>query len=114
MRLVAITSYDGSRFFGIQTQQGAAVTVMESFERALAKCGIFQKAVYAGRTDTGVHETSQPIAFDVDDFWAKKIEAYGGEILLKTLNSKLPDSIKIKKLYEADSDSVVVLNLKFW
>ena len=104
MRLVAITSYDGSRFFGIQTQQGVAVTVMESFERAMAKCGIFQKAVYAGRTDAGVHATYQPIAFDVDDFWAKKIEAYGGEILLKTLNSKLPDSIKIKKLYEANSD----------
>lgn len=102
--MFAVASYDGSKFFGFQTQHGAVDTVMESFERALSKCGIFHKPLYAGRTDAGVHATFQPIAFDIDEFWAKKITAHGGTILLNTINAKLPDSIRIKKLYEVSDD----------
>mgnify|MGYP002150069889 CR=1 FL=1 len=57
-----MASYDGSKFFGFQTQHGAVNTVMESFKRALSKCGIFHKPLYAGRTDAGVHARGQVVS----------------------------------------------------
>ncbi len=66
MRYAARIEYDGSRFCGWQRQVGVA-TVQESLELALGKVANEKIVVHtAGRTDTGVHATSQFVHFDTD------------------------------------------------
>lgn len=56
--------YDGSRFFGFQTQRQKP-TVQEALERAAARVADRPVRVHcAGRTDTGVHAICQVVHFD--------------------------------------------------
>lgn len=94
MRVLAVTAYDGSRFFGSQIQDDSTPTVMGKFEEVLKSVGIFSSPTASGRTDSGVHALCQPIAFDIPHYWENQLEK------LKThLNAKLHPYIKIKRLF---------------
>ncbi len=97
--MLAITSYDGSRFFGSQVQDGGTPTVMGRFEEALKSVGIFCAPLASGRTDSGVHATCQPIAFDVPVYWENELEK-----LKEHLNAKLSPYIKIKNISTVDEN----------
>ena len=96
MRYFIEFAYDGSSFFGYQIQPNQ-ISVQEELEKALST--ILRepiKTTAAGRTDTGVH--------------AKKMFAHfeTGQILkddlVYKLNSFLPESISIKRIFEVASD----------
>jgi len=63
-RVVLGLEYDGSRFFGFQTQRQKP-TVQEELERAAGRVADQPVRVHcAGRTDTGVHAICQVVHFD--------------------------------------------------
>lgn len=64
MRIALCLEYDGSAFHGWQTQAGGG-TVQDALEAALTEiAGESVSVVCAGRTDAGVHATSQVVHFD--------------------------------------------------
>ena len=65
-RIAVGLEYDGSRFFGFQSQRRADTpTVQECVERALSQVADEPIGlVCAGRTDSGVHATGQVIHFE--------------------------------------------------
>jgi len=65
LRRIALgLEYDGSRFYGFQTQRQQP-TVQQELERALARVADAPVTVHcAGRTDTGVHACCQVVHFD--------------------------------------------------
>jgi tRNA pseudouridine38-40 synthase len=93
MRVKAVISYDGSRFFGFQCLKNQKRTISYEIYKSLQKMGINSKIVGSGRTDKGVHATSQVIHFDVPNFWNEP------ERLKSYLNRHLHPDIHIKKLY---------------
>ncbi|MBD3807555.1 MAG: tRNA pseudouridine(38-40) synthase TruA [Epsilonproteobacteria bacterium] len=97
MRIKATISYDGSHFFGFQSQKSSHDTVVGSLNVALKNLGIDSNIVGAGRTDKGVHATNQIISFDLPPFWNDPVK------LKKELNQKLK-YIKIKKISVADNN----------
>jgi tRNA pseudouridine38-40 synthase len=104
LRILAITTYDGSKFFGLQSQKNEKNTVLGHFSVALSKMGIFSKLLASGRTDAGVHATYQPITFDLPEFWIQKMELFGVGFLLSHLNKQLSPYIYVKKLYSVQDD----------
>jgi tRNA pseudouridine38-40 synthase len=88
-----VLAYDGTDFFGWQTQPGQR-TVQETLEQAIAavtgepriRCNA------SGRTDAGVHAVGQVVNF----FTSSNLSP---SILLKAVNAHLPDDIAI---YSAD------------
>ncbi len=91
-------SYDGSCYSGYQKQSGFR-TIQEEIERALSEINnsnhvdIFS----SGRTDKGVHALNQKIHFDLD----MNISLYN---LREALNSKLPEDIYVKSIFQVDDD----------
>ena len=88
MRILLTISYDGTDFCGYQVQVDKR-TVQLELEKALkAVTGKDIKTVASGRTDSGVHATSQKVHFD-----------YQGTIPVKSfvnaLNSVLPSDIRV-------------------
>lgn len=66
MRIALGVEYDGTRFYGWQSQPGTR-TVQECVELALSKVADHPvRVVTAGRTDTGVHALGQVVHFDTD------------------------------------------------
>jgi len=64
MRQALALEYDGRGFCGFQSQPSGC-SVQDALERALgAIAGAHVRAVAAGRTDAGVHATSQIVHFD--------------------------------------------------
>jgi tRNA pseudouridine38-40 synthase len=64
MRFAIATEYDGRAFCGFQSQPSGC-GVQDALERALsAIAGAPVQAAAAGRTDAGVHATSQIVHFD--------------------------------------------------
>ena len=64
MRIALMVEYDGSQYHGWQAQTDLH-TVQKSVEQALCRVADGEvEVVCAGRTDTGVHATSQIIHFD--------------------------------------------------
>lgn len=64
MRIALCVEYDGSAFRGWQTQTGGG-TVQDALEAALSEIASEPiSVVCAGRTDAGVHATSQVVHFD--------------------------------------------------
>lgn len=99
MRYRGTLAYDGTNFQGFQRQKDGVPTVQSAVEVAIAHFnrGVRVPVIPAGRTDTGVHATGQVIAFDLD--WKHDARA-----LLRAINSKLPLSIALHDLSEADPD----------
>lgn len=87
--LALVLAYDGAGFAGSQLQAGAR-TVQGEVEAALSD--LFHepiKAVFAGRTDRGVHAAGQVVSCpDVRPVW-------GLEAVAKALNSRFPDDLAI-------------------
>ncbi|MCI0683844.1 MAG: tRNA pseudouridine(38-40) synthase TruA [Gemmataceae bacterium] len=107
MRNLKITlSYDGSDFFGWQTQPGKR-TVQETLEAAIAKLtGEERIRVNAsGRTDAGVHALGQ-----VANFYSRT--ALATAKLVPAINAHLPDDIAVleaadmPQAFDANHDAV--------
>jgi len=95
-KILAVISYDGSKFYGMQKQPGKK-TVQGEIEKALLKLNIDSKVEHAGRTDRGVHALNQVVAFSVQSFW-------NTEKLQKVLNNIVHPYIHIKKIREVHQD----------
>ena len=66
-RIALGIEYNGSHFCGWQMQSHGTRTVQEKIEQALSKVADHPvRVVCAGRTDTGVHATSQVVHFDTE------------------------------------------------
>lgn len=96
MRYALGVEYDGSHFYGWQTQRETP-TVQETLERALAKVANHPlRVTCAGRTDTGVHALCQVVHFDSD------AERDARSWILGT-NSNLPSSVCVRWLQPVDA-----------
>ena len=96
MRYFIEFSYNGSTFFGYQIQPNE-ISVQEELEKALSTIlRIEIKTTGAGRTDTGVHAKKMFAHFDFDGEISEK--------LVHQLNSFLPPSIAVKKIFEVKED----------
>ncbi|QGG79737.1 tRNA pseudouridine(38-40) synthase TruA [Litorivicinus lipolyticus] len=86
-RWAACIEYQGSNYYGWQTQEIEGKSVQPWVERALSKIADRPiEVVCAGRTDTGVHATVQVVHFDTDVERPARAWALGG-------NTHLPDDI---------------------
>lgn len=88
MRYALGVEYDGSGFYGWQTQRQEP-TVQASLEAALARVADHPvRVACAGRTDTGVHATCQVAHFDTDARRSPRSWVLGA-------NSNLPDAVSV-------------------
>ncbi|MEM9158870.1 MAG: tRNA pseudouridine(38-40) synthase TruA [Verrucomicrobiota bacterium] len=97
MRWKCGCSYDGTDYFGWQTQEGQ-MSAQQMIEETLE--GIFKSRVPiqgSGRTDTGVHAEEQVFHFDFD--WE-----HGGEKMKKAIYSRLPKDIRVNYVEEVSDD----------
>jgi tRNA pseudouridine38-40 synthase len=97
MRWKCTCAYDGTDFFGWQSQKGGR-TVQDFLERRLAQ--IFQKPVRvhgSGRTDSGVHARAQMFHFEAD--WAHPVAH-----LQRALRSGLPRGLVVTSVLRAAPD----------
>jgi tRNA pseudouridine38-40 synthase len=95
MRNLKLTiRYDGTDFFGWQTQPGRR-TVQETLETAIAEITreARVRANVSGRTDSGVHAAAQV----ANVYSATKLSC---ETLLKAVNSKLPHDVTLRDVVE--------------
>jgi tRNA pseudouridine38-40 synthase len=95
MRNLKLTiRYDGTEFFGWQTQPGRR-TVQETLEAAVAEITREQRVRVnaSGRTDSGVHAVGQVANF----YTATKLDC---ATLLKAINAKLPDDVCVREVAE--------------
>ena len=98
MRVALYLAYNGTDFFGSQTQKETSLTVLGELENVLKKLGIEQKVVASGRTDKGVHATMQVCHIDLPSYWSdiKKLQ--------RVLNKMLCDSLYVKKINHVKDD----------
>ncbi|MEM0926641.1 MAG: hypothetical protein AAGJ83_11430 [Planctomycetota bacterium] len=98
-RTFALTiAYDGTDFFGWQVQPDLP-TIQGTIEKAIRKStGQSVTVTGSGRTDAGVHALGQ-VASCRFESWTASTDA-----LLKAINSRLPDSIVIREVEEADAN----------
>lgn len=96
MRYFIEFSYNGASFFGYQIQPNQ-ITVQEVLEKALSTILREEiKTTGAGRTDTGVHAKKMFAHFDTEQIL--------DENLPQKLNSFLPPSITIQKIFSVNDD----------
>jgi len=89
MRFAAAVEYDGSYFHGWQ-EQGDLATVQWEVERALSAVAAEKiKVICAGRTDAGVHATSQMIHFETTAERPLHSWLFG-------VNSNLPTTVSVR------------------
>ena len=93
-RIKLTVSYDGSRYHGWQSQDGA-VSVQSTIESCLSFLGEDTRILGSGRTDSGVHALGQVCHFDT----RSSIPAGKFAIIL---NTRLPKDIRIMRSEEAD------------
>jgi tRNA pseudouridine38-40 synthase len=91
MRIALLVEYLGKEFCGSQYQRKSR-TVQGELEKALSIClRQATKAVFSGRTDSGVHAQGQVVHFDTDnhaiDLWR----------LIWALNGILPRDLSVKQ-----------------
>ena len=88
-----IVSYDGTDFFGWQTQPDHR-TVQQTLEDAIHRLtGERIRVNASGRTDTGVHAIGQVVNFRSETTLAPAV-------LLKAINAHLPDDVVIRDVAE--------------
>ena len=99
-------AYDGSRFNGWQSQKGNDNTIQALIEKTLSDMlGEKVEINGSGRTDAGVHAKGQVANFRT----AKKIDK---DAFLKEINDKLPSSVAVKSIEEAEERFHARLNAK--
>ena len=98
MRKVLGIEYKGTRYFGWQKQK-KFITVQGELEKALKKFLSKNKVETfgSGRTDTGVHASSQVVHFDTDIKRPKRSWING-------LNSLLPDDISVHSVFDTHDE----------
>jgi tRNA pseudouridine38-40 synthase len=91
MRNIKLTlSYDGTDFFGWQTQPGYR-TVQEILEAAIAALtGERVHANASGRTDTGVHAVGQVVNFYT-------ASSHSPDVFIRALNAHLPPDVVVRE-----------------
>src|SRR5437870_11964266 len=92
MRNLKLTlSYDGTDFFGWQTQPGFR-TVQETLEAAIAKLTREERirANASGRTDTGVHAVGQVVNF-------YSATHHPPDVLVRAINAHLPADVVVRE-----------------
>jgi len=95
MKYLMSISYDGTNFYGFERQKNKR-TIQGEIERVLTiinKKNVEIKG--AGRTDRGVHAYDQKAHFNLD-------QSVPIDRLLKAINSRLPDDIRINYIKEVD------------
>src|SRR5512147_1667366 len=89
MRIAFAVEYAGTAFQGWQSQAGGN-TAQDALERALAAiAGVGVRVVAAGRTDAGVHATSQVVHFDAPV--SRPLTAW-----VRGVNAHLPPSMAVR------------------
>jgi len=106
MRVALHLAYNGTHFFGSQTQKEIKNTVLGELENILEKLGIKQKVVASGRTDKGVHATMQVCHIDLPPYWSDI------EKLKKVLNKMLCNALHVKKIIHVKDDFHARYNAK--
>jgi len=105
MRNIKLTiSYDGTDFYGWQTQAGFR-TVQETLEQAIARlAGEAVRLNASGRTDTGVHAVGQVVNFYSET-------QLPPDILVRALNAHLPpdvvvsEAVDVPQAFDANRDA---------
>ncbi|HCH23281.1 MAG TPA: tRNA pseudouridine(38-40) synthase TruA [Oceanospirillaceae bacterium] len=88
-RIALQVAYNGRNYHGWQRQK-SAISVQEKLEAALSKVADAPiQVVCAGRTDAGVHASSQIVHFDTPNARPLRAWTHGG-------NAKLPDDVSIQ------------------
>lgn len=96
-RVALRLSYDGRLFFGSQRQANQR-TVQGELERVIeALAGRPVAAVFAGRTDSGVHAAGQVVSLD------DPRPELSNERLLKALNAGLPADVAVQAVWRTTS-----------
>jgi tRNA pseudouridine38-40 synthase len=89
MRIALGVEYDGSPFYGWQSQADGQ-TVQDTLQRALSQItGEPIPIIAAGRTDTGVHALEQVVHFDTQA--ERPLSAW-----VRGVNTLLPDNIAVR------------------
>lgn len=98
MKRVALAlSYDGSRYHGWQHQEEVN-SVQQTLEHALSRVANHPVTVMcAGRTDAGVHATTQIVHFDTDAQRTTRSWVFGA-------NSNLPSDVSVMWAQETTAD----------
>lgn len=97
-RYAMCVEYNGSGYHGWQTQQPGVKSVQETLEKALSKVANEPITVMcSGRTDTGVHASSQIVHFDSTAVRSSKAWTFG-------CNTNLPDSIAVRWAIPVDGE----------
>ncbi|MEA1959173.1 MAG: tRNA pseudouridine(38-40) synthase TruA [Chloroflexota bacterium] len=97
MRIALTVEYDGTRYSGSQIQKRVP-TIQSELENAVAKVtGEPVRAMFAGRTDQGVHAKGQVVAFDTRSSIVM-------ETMIRALNYYLPYDIAVKEAREVSDD----------
>jgi tRNA pseudouridine38-40 synthase len=82
MRIALGLEYEGSRFYGWQSQKGVR-TLQSTVEEAISKVAAHPVTVVtAGRTDAGVHATTQVVHFDTMVSRSEHNWVFGGNVNL--------------------------------
>jgi tRNA pseudouridine38-40 synthase len=96
-RIAMGVEYDGSRFFGWQTQ-AQEPTVQSCLEKAISQVADTPVTVMgSGRTDTGVHARGQVIHFDTDAVRSRRSWLLGS-------NDNLPEDIAVTWCRQVSED----------
>ena len=98
MRVKLTFAYDGTDFFGSQTQKHTNKTVLGTLVHVLRRLNIDSVPIASGRTDSGVHATAQVCHLDLPPFWDDT------EKLKEALNKMLPLSIHIRRIEKVSDD----------
>jgi len=95
--LRVVVSYDGTRYYGFQTQPGGN-TIQDIIQDTIKKLsGEDVRIIGSGRTDAGVHARGQVFNFHTDA--AIPVERWA-----IALNTRLPSDIVIRSVDEVDPD----------
>jgi len=90
--------YDGAGFQGWQSQRPGNPSVQDAVEAALSKVADHALRVFcAGRTDSGVHATSQIIHFETPS--DRPVRAW-----IQGVNAHLPDSVAVRQAKKVSAD----------
>ncbi len=96
MKIKLTIAYNGASFEGSQVQKHTNNTIMGRVYEAFEAINIDTKLHASGRTDAGVHAFRQTMHCEIPSFWSDLSK------LKEHLQYKLPDTIKIRQLTQAD------------
>lgn len=97
-RYALCIEYNGSAYHGWQAQQAGVNSVQETLEAALSKVANEPiRVMCSGRTDSGVHASSQIVHFDSSVTRSSKAWVYG-------TNTNLPNDIVVRWAVPVDNE----------